>query len=92
MAQQYSHIVLGLGATGLSVVRYLCAQGIVPLVMDSRTQPPGADSLAAEFPQVELVTGGFDCRYLVQAQQIVISPGIACETPDRKSTRLNSSH
>ncbi|MEZ9594147.1 UDP-N-acetylmuramoyl-L-alanine--D-glutamate ligase [Shewanella sp. 10N.261.52.F9] len=82
MAQQYTHIVLGLGATGLSVVRYLCAQGITPLVMDSRVQPPGADTLASEFPQVELIAGGFDCRYLVQAQQIVISPGIACETPE----------
>ncbi|MCG9730733.1 UDP-N-acetylmuramoyl-L-alanine--D-glutamate ligase [Shewanella sp. Isolate13] len=82
MAQQYSHIVLGLGATGLSVVRYLCGQGIIPLVMDSRVQPPGAESLAAEFPQVTLITGGFDCRYLVQAQQIIISPGIACETPE----------
>ncbi|WP_028769253.1 UDP-N-acetylmuramoyl-L-alanine--D-glutamate ligase [Shewanella fidelis] len=82
MAQQYSHIVLGLGATGLSVVRYLCGQGITPLVMDSRAAPPGADVLAAEFPQVQLVAGGFDCRYLVQAEQIVISPGIACETPE----------
>ncbi|MCL1137980.1 UDP-N-acetylmuramoyl-L-alanine--D-glutamate ligase [Shewanella pneumatophori] len=82
MAQQYSHIVLGLGATGLSVVRYLCGQGITPLVMDSRAVPPGADVLAAEFPQVELIAGGFDCRYLVQAEQIVISPGIACETPE----------
>ncbi|QQX79962.1 UDP-N-acetylmuramoyl-L-alanine--D-glutamate ligase [Shewanella sp. KX20019] len=82
MAQQYSHIVLGLGATGLSVVRYLCEQGITPLVMDSRMQPPGADKLAANYPQVKLITGGFDCRYLVQASQIVISPGISVETPE----------
>ena len=82
MAQQYSHIVLGLGATGLSVVRYLCDQGITPLVMDSREQPPGADKLAADYPSVELIAGGFDCRYLVQASQIVISPGISVETPE----------
>ncbi|PKG56795.1 MULTISPECIES: UDP-N-acetylmuramoyl-L-alanine--D-glutamate ligase [unclassified Shewanella] len=82
MAQQYSHIVLGLGATGLSVVRYLCEQGITPLVMDSRMNPPGADKLAAAYPSVELIAGGFDCRYLVQASQIVISPGISVETPE----------
>ncbi|MCL1095871.1 UDP-N-acetylmuramoyl-L-alanine--D-glutamate ligase [Shewanella kaireitica] len=82
MAQQYSHIVLGLGATGLSVVRYLCDQGITPLVMDSREQPPGADKLTAAYPDVELIAGGFDCRYLVQASQIVISPGISVETPE----------
>ena len=82
MNSPYTHIVLGLGATGLSVVRYLVAKGITPLVMDSRRQPPGADVLAAEFSDVELLTGGFDCRYLVQATQIIISPGIAIDTPE----------
>ncbi|MCL1039673.1 UDP-N-acetylmuramoyl-L-alanine--D-glutamate ligase [Shewanella submarina] len=77
-----THIVLGLGATGLSVVRYLCARGIVPMVMDSRDNPPGAADLAREFPDVVLGSGGFDCRYLVQAQQIIISPGIALSTPE----------
>ena len=77
-----SHLVLGLGATGLSVVRYLCQQGITPLVMDSREHPPEAKQLALEFPEVNLITGGFDCRYLVQASQIVISPGIAIDTPE----------
>lgn len=82
MPKAYSHIVLGLGATGLSVVRYFSAQGITPLVMDSRRQPPGQDRLKAEFPGVELICGGFDCRYLVQASQIIISPGIAVDTPE----------
>lgn len=82
MHNQYSHIVLGLGATGLSVVRYLCGKGITPLVMDSRRQPPGAETLATSFPDVPLISGGFDCRYLVQATQIIISPGIATYTPE----------
>ncbi|GIU38439.1 UDP-N-acetylmuramoyl-L-alanine--D-glutamate ligase [Shewanella colwelliana] len=82
MASCYTHIVLGLGATGLSVVRYLAKQGITPLVMDSRENPPGRETLASDFPEVLLLTGGFDCRYLVQASQIVISPGIPMDTPE----------
>ncbi|MFT5235217.1 MAG: UDP-N-acetylmuramoylalanine--D-glutamate ligase [Shewanella sp.] len=82
MENKRSHVVLGLGATGLSVVRYLCEQGITPLVMDSRHQPPGVDELNRLYPDVELFTGGFDCRYLVQASQIIISPGIAVDTPE----------
>ncbi|WP_192021955.1 UDP-N-acetylmuramoyl-L-alanine--D-glutamate ligase [Shewanella sp. WPAGA9] len=82
MQSSYSHIVLGLGATGLSVVRYLMSQGITPLVMDSRRTPPGQDTLAQEFPDVELLTGGFVCRYLVQAKQIIVSPGIPIDTPE----------
>lgn len=80
--KNYSHIVLGLGATGLSVVRYLCQQGIIPLVMDSRNNPPGSEQLAKEFPDIELICRGFDCRYIVQAKQIIISPGIALSTPE----------
>ncbi len=82
MERHNSHLVLGLGATGLSVVRYLCEQGITPLVMDSRDTPPGAKELAEEFPHISLITGGFDCRYLVQSSQIIVSPGIAIDTPE----------
>ena len=82
MQTQYTHIVLGLGATGLSVVRFLATKGIKPLVMDSRRHPPGADTLAQEFADIELLAGGFDCRYLVQANQIIISPGVPIDTPE----------
>ncbi|MCL1123595.1 UDP-N-acetylmuramoyl-L-alanine--D-glutamate ligase [Shewanella surugensis] len=82
MSDQYSHIVLGLGATGLSVVRYLCAQGVVPLVMDSRQIPPSAELLANTYPQVTLMKGDFDADLLCQATQIIISPGIPLSTPE----------
>ncbi|WP_282110882.1 UDP-N-acetylmuramoyl-L-alanine--D-glutamate ligase [Shewanella algicola] len=82
MQTRYTHIVLGLGATGLSVVRFLATKGIKPLVMDSRRNPPGAETLAQEFADVELIAGGFDCRYLVQASQIIISPGVPVDTPE----------
>ena len=35
--------VLGLGVTGLGIVRFLLSQNIKPIVVDSRTVPPGAD-------------------------------------------------
>ncbi|GGP64329.1 UDP-N-acetylmuramoylalanine--D-glutamate ligase [Shewanella algicola] len=82
MQTRYTHIVLGLGATGLSVVRFLATKGIKPLVMDSRRNPPGAETLAKEFADIELIAGGFDCRYLVQASQIIISPGVPVDTPE----------
>ena len=85
MKSTHTHIVLGLGVTGLSVVRYLCNQGIVPLVMDSREQPSGANQLKSEFPTVPLKTGNFDVRLLIQAKQIIISPGIAIDTPEVKA-------
>ncbi|RYV03893.1 UDP-N-acetylmuramoyl-L-alanine--D-glutamate ligase [Shewanella sp. OPT22] len=85
MKSTHTHIVLGLGVTGLSVVRYLCNQGIVPLVMDTREHPSGAAKLHDEFPTVPLKTGSFDVRLLIQANQIIISPGIAIDTPEVKA-------
>ena len=85
MKSTHTHIVLGLGVTGLSVVRYLCDQGIVPLVMDSREHPSGAVKLQDEFPTVPLKKGNFDVRVLIQAKQIIISPGIAIDTPEVKA-------
>ncbi|MFQ6372787.1 UDP-N-acetylmuramoyl-L-alanine--D-glutamate ligase [Shewanella sp. YIC-542] len=82
MNGRYSHIVLGLGATGKSVVRYLISQGILPMVMDSRRNPPCGDEIQAMYPQLEYHFGGFDCRALVQAKQIIISPGVPLDTPE----------
>ncbi|MBE8168388.1 MAG: UDP-N-acetylmuramoyl-L-alanine--D-glutamate ligase [Shewanella sp.] len=85
MQEAYTHIVLGLGVTGLSVVRYFSRKGIRPLVMDSRLEPAGADVLAEEFPDITLICGRFDVRRLVQAEQIIISPGIALDTAEVKA-------
>lgn len=38
-------LIVGLGMTGLSAVRYLTAQGVNVVVTDSRQQPPGMAEL-----------------------------------------------
>ncbi len=79
---QYDSIgVVGLGLTGLSCVRYLLAQGIRPLVFDSRLQPPGL----AELQQLDssLVTqfGPFEPAALLGMDVLLLSPGIDPRTP-----------
>ena len=49
-----SVLVLGLGETGLSLARYLHAQGARVRVADSRAEPPGIKKLRSELPQVEV--------------------------------------
>ncbi|QUM79053.1 UDP-N-acetylmuramoyl-L-alanine--D-glutamate ligase [Moritella sp. 5] len=73
-----SIVIVGLGQTGLSCVRYFLKQGIVPVVVDSRDAPPGQDELPA---QVTLYKGGLHPEILLQAKQLVVSPGIAIATP-----------
>jgi UDP-N-acetylmuramoylalanine--D-glutamate ligase len=74
-------LIVGLGATGLSCARYLAARGVPLAVTDSRAAPPGLQALQRELPDIAVFTGGFDERLFSQAEQLVLSPGVALNTP-----------
>jgi UDP-N-acetylmuramoylalanine--D-glutamate ligase len=69
-------LVIGLGVTGLSCVRYLTSIGCRVAVMDSRDHPPCAAALSEEFPDVAMMLGGWDAAALAVADQVVLSPGV----------------
>ena len=69
-------LVVGLGVTGLSVVRYLRGLGERVVVVDSRDLPPGMKTLKECFPDVELHTGEFKTELFTSARRIVVSPGV----------------
>ena len=81
MQDKKRHIVIGLGDTGLSVVRFLMMQGIKPYVMDTRAAPPMLKTLQQEFPDVPYQLGELNALDLAQAKQIVISPGMPLSHP-----------
>ncbi len=74
-------LVLGLGDTGLSCVRWLVARGAQVSVADSRAAPPHAGRLAEWLPQVALHTGPFDAALLQTADMLVVSPGVPLAEP-----------
>ena len=74
-------LVLGLGETGLSALRWLATKGAVLSVADSRDNPPNVDDLARDMPQVAIYTGKFKAHILLDAELIVISPGVALSEP-----------
>ncbi|MCW8923590.1 MAG: UDP-N-acetylmuramoyl-L-alanine--D-glutamate ligase, partial [Gammaproteobacteria bacterium] len=69
-------LVVGLGVTGVSVVRYLRGLGERVVVVDSRDLPPGMKLLNEKFPDVELHTGEFKPALFKSARRIVVSPGV----------------
>jgi UDP-N-acetylmuramoylalanine--D-glutamate ligase len=78
LPENYQHaVVVGLGKTGLSAVRYLRGRGVAVSVTDSRAEPPGLAELRAFDASVPVRSGGFDPALLQQAQLVVISPGVA---------------
>ena len=71
-------VIIGLGLTGLSCVDFFLAQGVTPRVMDTRVSPPGLEKLPAE---VERHLGGINGDWLLDADLIVASPGVALAHP-----------
>ncbi len=74
-------LVLGLGISGMSMVRWLTNRGAAVRAADSRTLPPLAGQLRVQFPEVEVNLGGFDDKVLVGADVVAISPGVPLAEP-----------
>ncbi|TSA23330.1 MAG: UDP-N-acetylmuramoyl-L-alanine--D-glutamate ligase [Betaproteobacteria bacterium] len=69
-------LVVGLGDTGASCVRWLQAQGAIVRGTDTRTAPPHTAGLAAD----QMTLGGFDAADFAWADLIVVSPGVSVAT------------
>jgi UDP-N-acetylmuramoylalanine--D-glutamate ligase len=75
-------LVLGLGETGLSSLRWLAAQGAQLSVADTRDNPPGLNALKAELPNVTIHTGAFKASSFADVDLIVASPGVPLSEPE----------
>jgi UDP-N-acetylmuramoylalanine--D-glutamate ligase len=74
-------VVVGMGKSGYSAVRYLLSCGTRIAVTDSRAEPPELTRLAALGDQITLRLGGFDASLLEHADLVVVSPGVALHGP-----------
>jgi UDP-N-acetylmuramoylalanine--D-glutamate ligase len=74
-------VILGLGATGLSVARHIAATGQSILVIDSRRKPPALEALQKSVPDAEVSTGTLDVRLPADVSSVVVSPGLSLELP-----------
>ena len=92
VAQYKAATVIGLGATGYSVVRYLRAHGLKVTVLDSSNTPPLAKQLTDTYPEVAAVFGAFESVNLQDAELIVASPGVSLKEPMLVEARRNGSH
>ena len=81
MAKDGFDLVIGLGVSGRSVIRYLTDQGMPVRALDTRAEPAGLEALRAEFPNVKIHTGGFKAGWMNNARRLIVSPGVAVATP-----------
>lgn len=74
-------LVLGLGETGLSLLRWLHTQGANLRVADSRSQPPGLSEVRRYVAEDEIFCGAFSDTLFDGVDLIAISPGVALREP-----------
>ncbi|MDP2247813.1 MAG: UDP-N-acetylmuramoyl-L-alanine--D-glutamate ligase [Nitrosomonadales bacterium] len=75
-------LVLGLGDTGLSALRWLKRQGAILSVADTRESPPGLNAVQQEMPSVQIVLGPLQINLLQAQDLLVVSPGVPLATPE----------
>jgi UDP-N-acetylmuramoylalanine--D-glutamate ligase len=80
-------VVVGLGKTGVSCLRYLAKRGIPVRATDSRRTPPGLEELGMLARSLDLRLGGFDLSLLDGASQVLMSPGVPLEEPIARAAR-----
>ncbi|HAQ24921.1 UDP-N-acetylmuramoyl-L-alanine--D-glutamate ligase [Stutzerimonas nitrititolerans] len=81
IASDQFRIVVGLGKSGMSVVRHLARRGQPFAVVDTRANPPELATLQAQYPEIEVRCGELDVDFLCRASELLVSPGLAVSTP-----------
>ena len=70
IASDHFRIVVGLGKSGMSLVRFLAHQGVSFAVADTRENPPELATLRRDYPQVEVRCGELDVEFLCRADEL----------------------
>ncbi|POH83960.1 UDP-N-acetylmuramoyl-L-alanine--D-glutamate ligase [Stutzerimonas stutzeri] len=81
IASDQFRIVVGLGKSGMSLVRHLARRGLPFAVADTRVNPPELATLKAEYSDVQVRCGELDVEFLCTASELLVSPGLAVSTP-----------
>ncbi len=67
IASDQFRIVVGLGKSGMSLVRHLAHRGLPFAVADTRANPPELETLRRDYPHVEVRCGALDVDFLCRA-------------------------
>ena len=80
-------VVVGLGKTGASCLRYLSRRGVQVSATDTRTAPPGLGQIGGLAQTLDIRLGGFDLSLLDGATQLLMSPGVSLHEPIARRAR-----
>jgi UDP-N-acetylmuramoylalanine--D-glutamate ligase len=81
-------LVLGMGETGLSMVKWLSRMNAKIRVADSRVNPPNWDVLVKAFPAMPVFKGQFATEIFDGVEMIAVSPGVPLAEPCVQQAQL----
>ncbi len=73
--------ILGLGASGLSILRYCQRLNLAAEIFDTRLNPPGLSEFKQQYVDFNLHLGPLLPEALLAASQIIVSPGLDSHSP-----------
>lgn len=82
MGAEIFDLVIGLGSTGASCVRYLADQSSAVRAMDLSTTPSGLTEVRKLLPEASIHTGSWQQAWLDDARRLIVSPGVPLTTPE----------
>ncbi|MBU1461182.1 MAG: UDP-N-acetylmuramoyl-L-alanine--D-glutamate ligase [Gammaproteobacteria bacterium] len=89
IASDQFRIVVGLGKSGMSLVRHLASRGVPFAVADTRANPPELATLKAQYPNIEVHCGELDPQFLSRASELLVSPGLPISMPALQAAAAN---
>ncbi|MGK0297290.1 MAG: UDP-N-acetylmuramoylalanine--D-glutamate ligase [Gammaproteobacteria bacterium] len=78
---KYDALIIGLGKTGMSCIRYLSGKGMSLAIADNRKTPPELKVLKDEYSDLPVYLGDFDPMLFCSAKLIILSPGVSIFDP-----------
>ncbi|MBY0483312.1 UDP-N-acetylmuramoyl-L-alanine--D-glutamate ligase [Nitrosomonas sp.] len=79
--QDKTVLVLGMGETGLSMVKWLVRQGATVRAADSRLEPPHWKEIMETHPAIKVYKGKFEDKVFDDIEMIAMSPGVPLADP-----------
>ena len=80
-------LIVGLGETGYSCARHLARSGVPCMVADTRSDPPMAERLHDEWPDMEIHAGHIQPELLKTCDEIIVSPGLDQRSSEMRAVR-----
>jgi UDP-N-acetylmuramoylalanine--D-glutamate ligase len=74
-------LVMGLGITGRSCIRFLRRAGVNVAAADTRARPPAVRTLSEDYPDLPLFLGDASEQAFRSADLVLLTPGIAQSDP-----------